>query len=380
MGASTPTYSSYEKERKVGEGTYAVVYQGWAIPAVSQSELLQTQRPIGGARKKEPEKRKVAIKKIKVGQFKDGLDMSAIREVKLLKELRHPNIVELIDVFAHKTNLNLVLEFLDADLEMIIKNKNVVFSAGDIKSWMLMILRGLFHCHRSFILHRDLKPNNLLLSSNGQLKLADFGLAREFGDPSRVMTCQVVTRWYRAPELLLGARQYGTAVDMWSVGCIFAELMLRTPYFAAETDIGQLQIIFRALGTPTEEDWPGLKSLPDYHEFVIHPKTPLSILFTAASNDTLDLLQRMIIFDPLKRVSAEQALDHAYFRNLPRPTDPSRLPRDTLGQTQQHEDLVESGNDVGTTSGVGSKRKMDPPTQNLSGNTDGPRKLARKLF
>ncbi|EGF77844.1 hypothetical protein BATDEDRAFT_13581 [Batrachochytrium dendrobatidis JAM81] len=334
----TPKYSAYEKEKKVGEGTYAVVYQGWAIPNTAL------------------DKRKVAIKKIKIGQFKDGLDMSAIREVKLLKELHHVNIVELIDVFAHKTNLNLVLEFLDADLEMIIKNKNVVFSAGDIKSWMLMMLRGLFHCHRNFILHRDLKPNNLLLSSTGQLKIADFGLAREFGDPTRAMTSQAVTRWYRAPDLLLGAKQYGTAVDMWSVGCIFAELMLRTPYFAAETDIGQLQTIFRALGTPTEEDWPGLKSLPDYHEFAMHPKTALSVLFTAASNDTLDLLQRMIIYDPLKRITSEQALDHVYFRNLPRPTDPSRLPKDTNGQTQQNTAADEL---IKAEESTASKRKLD---------------------
>ncbi|KAJ3102958.1 MCM DNA helicase complex subunit mcm6 [Phlyctochytrium planicorne] len=206
-------------------------------------------------------KRLVAIKKIKIGQFKDGLDLSAIREVKFLQELRHPNVVEepyiqLIDVFAHKTNLNLVLEYLDSDLEMIIKNRNVVFSAGDVKSWMLMTLRGTYHCHRSFILHRDLKPNNLLLAKDGNLKLADFGLARDFGDYSKPMTSQVVTRWYRAPELLLGAQRYGYGVDIWAIGCIFAELLLRVPYLAGNSDIEQLQTIFRALGTPTDEEWP----------------------------------------------------------------------------------------------------------------------------
>ncbi|KAI8914195.1 kinase-like domain-containing protein [Gorgonomyces haynaldii] len=184
--------------------------------------------------------------------------MSAVREVKYLQELRHPNVIELIDCFSIDQNLHLVLEFLDADLEMIIKNKQVVFSREDIKSWMLMLLRGLHHIHSGYILHRDLKPNNLLLAQDGQLKIADFGLASCFGDPNRTMTSQVVTRWYRSPELLLGAKQYGVGVDMWAVGCILAELMVRAPFFAAETDIGQLNMIFSALGTPSEQDWPVL--------------------------------------------------------------------------------------------------------------------------
>ncbi|KAJ1679729.1 TFIIH complex serine/threonine-protein kinase subunit kin28, partial [Spiromyces aspiralis] len=138
--------------------------------------------------------RKVAIKKIKVGSMKSGLDMSAIREVKALRELKHPNVIELIDVFTHKTNLNLVLEYLDTDLEMVIKDKSLVFMPSHIKSWMLMMLKGLEHCHRSWILHRDMKPNNLLIAGNGVLKLADFGLAREYGDINSSMTSQTVTR------------------------------------------------------------------------------------------------------------------------------------------------------------------------------------------
>lgn len=277
----------------------------------------------------------VAIKKIKIGQFKDGLDMSAIREVKFLQELQHPNVVELIDVFYHKTNLNLVLEFLEADLEMIIKNKNVVFGAGDVKSWLLMTLRGIYHCHRSFILHRDLKPNNLLIAADGQLKLADFGLARDFGDYSKPMTSQVVTRWYRSPELLLGGQHYGYGVDIWAIGCIFAELMLRTPYLAGDNDLGQLQTIFRALGTPTEDDWPGFNDLPDKKsiEFQMYPRTPLKTLFTAAGDDALDLLEKMLVYDPTKRITAFDALDHFFFRNMPRPTPPERLPREGV-QTQ----------------------------------------------
>ncbi|RKP24823.1 kinase-like domain-containing protein, partial [Syncephalis pseudoplumigaleata] len=225
----------YRKERKLGEGTYAVVYEG-----KSPTELATS--------------RQVAIKKIKVRQQKDGLDVSALREIKALQELRHPHILELLDVYAHKGNLNLVLEYLDSDLEQIIKDRSIVFTAANIKSWMLMTLRGIEHCHRNWIVHRDMKPNNLLLSSSGQLKIADFGLARDYADLNAAgrMTSQVVTLWYRAPELLFGARDYASAVDMWSVGCIFAELMLRTPYLPGDSEMQQLDLIFKALGTPTE--------------------------------------------------------------------------------------------------------------------------------
>lgn len=299
--------NNYRKEKKIGEGTYAVVYEGVQISTG----------------------RKVAIKKIKLGDFKDGIHMTAIREIKFLQELKHPNIIELIDVFSNKTNLNLVLEYLDSDLEMIIKAKDIVFSVADIKSWMLMTLRGLYHCHHSFVLHRDLKPNNLLIASNGQLKIADFGLSREYGEPLKVMTSQVVTRWYRAPELLFGAKEYGYSVDIWSVGCIFAELMLRTPYLPGETDMEQLNITFQALGTPTEETWPGMKLLPvpAVYDFPIYPKTPRRNLFSAAGNDALDLLEKMLTYNPEKRISAQDALLHPYFRNKPRPTVPSKLPQ-----------------------------------------------------
>ncbi|KAI9432644.1 CMGC/CDK/CDK7 protein kinase [Lactarius psammicola] len=269
--ANAERQKRWVKDQKVGEGTYAVVYRG--------RELATG--------------RKIAIKKIKVGQFKDGLDMSAVREVKYLRELHHPNVIELLDVFSSKTNLNLVLEFLDTDLEMIIKDRSLVFLPADIKSWMAMMFRGLEFCHRNFILHRDLKPNNLLIASDGQLKIADFGLARDVADPGYKMTCQVITRWYRPPELLFGCRYYSTAVDIWS------------PYLPGESDMDQLKTTFRALGTPTEEEWPGHTKLPDYVSIGQFPRTgPLRDLFTAASADTLNLLSKCIIYEPRKRISA----------------------------------------------------------------------------
>ncbi|KAI8618981.1 CMGC/CDK/CDK7 protein kinase [Chytriomyces sp. MP71] len=337
------SYDKYEKQAKIGEGTYAVVYKAGIELSTG---------------------RKIAIKKIKKGSFTDGLDPPSIREIKFLKELKHPNVLELIDVFAHKKTMNMILELMETDLEVIIKNKNVVFNAGDVKSWLLMTLRGTYHLHRNFVLHRDLKPNNLFIAADGTLKLGDFGLARDFGACTKPMTNQVVTRWYRAPELLLGGQYYGYGVDMWAIGCIFAELMLRTPYLAGDSDLGQLQIVFHALGTPTEDVWPGFNDLPGKKnmEFVMYPRTPLKTLFTAAGSDALDLLDGMLAYDPLKRISALDALDHCYFRNAPLPTKPEKLPRN-----------VEAPPAVIVEKGLKRKAEDDP----LGGAAQ---KLARKLF
>ncbi len=257
-----------------------------------------------------------------------GLDISAIREMEFLRELHHPNIVDLKDVFIEEKSLNLVLGYHDIDLEMIIKDRSVLFKPADIKAWMMMLLRGLEHGHQRNVLHRDIKPNNLLVASDGQLKLADFGLTRSMGFQAQPMTSQVVTRWYRAPELLFGARYYTAAVDIWAAGCIFAELMLRTPFLVADTDMGQITTVFKALGTPTDSMWPGLKHLPDYVAFPVYPKPPLSSIFNAASSDALDLLERMLTYDPVKRITAREALMQPYFSpNLPRPTLPHMLPR-----------------------------------------------------
>ncbi|TFK74948.1 CMGC/CDK/CDK7 protein kinase [Pluteus cervinus] len=319
--ANAERQKRWTKEKKVGEGTYALVFLGVEVSTG----------------------KKIAIKKIKVGELKEGLDMSAIREVKYLRELQHPNIVGLLDVFSSKTKLNLVLEFLESDLEVVIKDRSLVFLPADIKSWMSMTLRGLEFCHRNHILHRDLKPNNLLIASDGQLKIADFGLARDFADPGYKMTCQVITRWYRPPELFFGSRYYGSAVDIWSVGCIFAELMLRIPYMAAMTDVDQIKVIFTALGTPTEEEWPGHTKLPTYVSVGQFPKPALRELFTAASADSLNLLSKFLTFEPRKRISARDALLHAYFDALPYPTHPSKLPRCSKPAEEPEADDKEGG-------------------------------------
>jgi cyclin-dependent kinase 7 len=239
-------------------------------------------------------------------------------------------VIELVDVFSALGNLNLVLEFLPADLEMIIKDRNILFSPADVKSWLLMTLRGVHHCHRHYILHRDLKPNNLLLAPDGQLKIADFGLARSLGSPNEDLTSNVVTRWYRAPELLFNAKHYTEAVDLWAVGIIFAELMLRVPYLPGKDDIDQIDVTFQALGTPTEASWQNVSSLPGYNNLKMYPKPTRAELrkrFIAASETALDLMIGLTEMNPIDRWSTERALLCNFFKDLPLPTEPSKLPK-----------------------------------------------------
>uniref|UniRef100_A0A4W4FS02 Cyclin-dependent kinase 7 n=1 Tax=Electrophorus electricus TaxID=8005 RepID=A0A4W4FS02_ELEEL len=284
----------YEKLDFLGEGQFATVYK-------ARDKTTNTI---------------VAIKKIKVGhrtEAKDGINRTALREIKLLQELSHPNIIGLLDAFGHKSNISLVFDFMETDLE-------------------------------------DLKPNNLLLDENGVLKLADFGLAKAFGSPNRVYTHQVVTRWYRAPELLFGARMYGIGVDMWAVGCILAELLLRVPFLAGDSDLDQLTKIFETLGTPTEDTWPGMTSLPDYVSFKLFPGTPLEHIFSAASDDLLELLQGLFTFNPCTRITASKALRMRYFSQRPAPTPGHQLPR----PNSSAEALKEKENIT-----IGIKRKRD---------------------
>jgi serine/threonine protein kinase len=171
-----------------------------------------------------------------------------------------------------------------------------------------------------------MKPSNILVSQFGDVKLADFGLAKVFGSPDKRYSPQCVTLWYKPPELLFGATLYGPSVDMWSMGCIFAELLLRRPLLPGSNDLDQLGKIFATFGTPTEQEWPQMKSLPNYIEYEDCPKVPLKSLFVAASDDALDLLSKMLVYDPNKRITATEALEHPYFKNQPRPSLNKDLP------------------------------------------------------
>lgn len=301
------TYKKYEKISFLGEGQFAMVYKARNI----ETDDI------------------VAVKKIKLGskeEARDGINRTALREIKLLQELSHENVIGLLDVFGHKSNVSLVFEFVDTDLEIIIKDQKIVLTPGNIKSYLIQTLKGLEYLHRSWIMHRDLKPNNLLVTSAGVLKVGDFGLAKFYGSPSRINTHQVVTRWYRAPELLFGARHYATGIDIWAVGCILAELLLRVPFLPGDSDLNQLDRIFSVLGTPTEELWPGVKLLPDYIQFKPYPAIPLKEIFTACGDDLIEVAEKMFSLYPMKRCTATEALKMPYFSNRPPPTEGSKLP------------------------------------------------------
>jgi cyclin-dependent kinase 7 len=282
--------------------------------------------------------------------------MDAVREVRFLQELAHPNIISLIAVFSTKDqNLNLVLEYLPlGDLEMLIKDQNNVhYTLADIKAWMGMLCRGVWFCHANYVLHRDIKPNNLLIAANGVMKLADFGLARSFADPYERMTHQVITRWYRPPELFYKARHYSGGVDVWSVGCVFAELVHRLPYLPGATDVQQLELICQNVGSPNEDNWPGVSSLEAYVAMSSDQATPVKskqqwlMEFPIIGDKGVDLLMSMLTLDPNKRATAEDLLRHEWWTIEPKPTRSEDLPRKGGGEARMGEDLKRRGGDLG---------------------------------
>lgn len=328
----------YEKISFLGEGQFATVYKARDL----------TNGMI------------VAVKKIKVGsrtEAKDGINRTAIREIKFLRDLKHPNVIGLLDVFGHKSNVSLVFDFMDTDLEIVIKDSQIVLIPAHVKAYMIMTLQGLEYLHSNWILHRDLKPNNLLINSKGVLKIGDFGLAKNYGSPNKVYSHQVVTRWYRAPELIFGAKIYSTGIDIWAVGCILAELLLRVPFLPGETDLDQLNQIFKVLGSPSEEDWPHVSSLPHFVQFKPMPAIPFRDIFTASTDDLIEVLEKMLALNPLKRCTCKEALKMHYFSNRPAPTPCSQLPLPT-GNTVSVTDEY--------TPNISTKRKSDNDSVNIA--------------
>ncbi len=298
----------YKVVKELGKGTWGIVH-------------MAEQKATG---------RIVAIKKIKSERPEEGINFTAIREIKLLRDFKHENVVELVDCFTTSDlAVCLVYECAHTDLEKIINNRDLSLSLADAKQYMLQLLRAVEACHERFILHRDLKPDNALFLKDGTLKLADFGLARNYGTPKTRLSPQAITLWYKPPELLLGAYEYCAAADMWSVGCIFAELLLRRPFLQGhETDISQLDKIFTVFGSPTETNWPDHNTLPLPSRGLTWdncPPIPFDEIFAAAPKDSLSLLRSILVLDPNKRFNATQCLNHPYFLNDPPPTPRNRL-------------------------------------------------------
>ena len=326
-------HEKYEKGKELGEGMFGKVYDG-LIKATQE---------------------RVAIKKIKVQLgYRDGLHPTALREIKYLREVSrnpHENIIKLYDAFQRGSSLYLVFEYCLNDLERIIKDEKTQLPPCDIKAYMRMLLNGVAFCHENWILHRDLKPNNLMIGNDYRLKLIDFGLAKSYASPFRRYKSEVVTLWYRSPELLYGATEYGPSLDMWSVGCIFAELLQRAPLFPGQREIQQLGMIFRLLGTPTEKEWPGMTSLPSYIEYTMLDGAGLENNFATAPSVTegaIDLLTKFLTYDPVKRISAKDALKHEYFTsNKPEPAQVMDLV--AVKQLKSRNDGDGSGNSDGGT-------------------------------
>lgn len=294
---------TFERFEKIGEGSYGIVYKARSR---SRDEI-------------------VALKKIRLDNESDGVPSTAIREIALLKELNHPNVVHLIDVIICDKSLFLVFEYLTQDLKKLLDQQpeSTGLPSNLVKSYMWQMLQGIAHCHAHRVLHRDLKPQNLLIDAAGNIKLADFGLARSLSLPVRTYTHEVVTLWYRAPEILLGSPLYGPSVDIWSIGCIFVEMTTKKALFPGDSEIDQLFRIFRTLGTPNETIWRGVAKLPDYKcTFPQWPKQRSSDLERLMDADGLDLLDKLLTYDPMERTSARMALTHRYFKDIRIPTPP----------------------------------------------------------
>jgi cyclin-dependent kinase len=230
-------------------------------------------------------------------------------------------LCRLYDVVHTERKLTLVFEFLDLDLKKLLDRNRGGLDLMRLKVYLYQLLRGIAYCHHYRVLHRDLKPQNLLINREGELKLADFGLARAFGIPVRSYTHEVVTLWYRAPDVLMGSVRYSTPVDLWSVGCIFSEMHVGAPLLPGKTPEDQLHRIFALLGTPSLEDYPKMAELPGFKpdEWPMHsaPHDGLASYFPHLPDEGRDLLLQMLQFDPEKRISAKDAMEHRFFADLP---------------------------------------------------------------
>ncbi|KRZ03107.1 Cyclin-dependent kinase 11B, partial [Trichinella zimbabwensis] len=300
----------YHCLNRIEEGTYGVVYRAM-------------EKRTGDI---------VALKRLKMEKEREGFPITSLREVNMLMKVgKHPNVVNVLEVVVGSSmdKIYLVMEYVEHDMKSLMETMKQPFLVGEVKTLTRQLLNGLYHLHDNWILHRDLKTSNLLLNHMGILKIGDFGLSREYGSPLRSYTPVVVTLWYRAPELLLGIKEYSTSIDVWSVGCIFGEFLTLKPLFAGKSEIEQMNKIFKMLGSPNETIWPGYSSLPGVKRltFAEYPFSSLRKHFGATLSDKgFDLMNKLLTYDPKARISAFDAMAHEWFKEEPRPIHPSQFP------------------------------------------------------
>ncbi|KAK9453065.1 kinase-like domain-containing protein [Dipodascopsis uninucleata] len=307
MGKSI-SIDNFERLNRLGEGTYGVVYR---------------------ARDKRNDSI-VALKLMRTRSHGDGIPLTALREITLLRSLRHRNVLKVLDVAVDLYKLDevyMILEYAEQDMAYLIDHGYAKFTASEVKCIFMQFFEGLEYIHGQGIIHRDIKMSNILLSAKGIVKIADFGLARSHID--RPMSPNVVTIWYRSPELLFGSPRYTQAVDMWASGCVVGELVLLTPLLPGNSEEQQVDLIVDLLGTPTERIWPGFRTLPLIRHYRIPDSQPstLSKVLRGQTAAMLEMVNKLLTYDPEMRISAENALQLPYFtREEPAPQDPSLLP------------------------------------------------------
>ncbi|KAF3915043.1 hypothetical protein ABW21_db0202819 [Orbilia brochopaga] len=276
----------------------------------------------------------VALKQVRIfdEDRSNGIPITAVREIFLLRDLKHRNVVRVLDIAVGDDlhDIYMVMEYAEQDLANLLDYARVKYSQSEVKCLAKQLFEGLEYLHDRNVIHRDIKASNLLLTAKGILKIADFGLAREYS--SRPLTPHVVTVWYRSPELLFGASRYTPAVDIWAAGMVIGEIIKQVPLCPGENEIEQLNKIAQLLGVPNDRIWPKIHTMPGYHAMKYRIQNPqrqnqLEIHFLGLTTSaTVNLLNACLTYDPDKRITARQALSHEFFREHPPPKEPALLP------------------------------------------------------
>ncbi|PPR88447.1 hypothetical protein GOBAR_AA32242 [Gossypium barbadense] len=300
---------AFEKLDKIGQGTYSSVFKAREVETG----------------------RLVALKKVRFDNFQPESIRFMAREITILRRLNHPNVMKLEGVITSRfsSTIYLVFEYMEHDLAGLSSCPDINFTEAQVKCYMKQLLMGLEHCHLRGVMHRDIKASNILVNNQGILKLGDFGLANILTSKNKnQLTSRVVTLWYRPPELLMGSTSYEVSVDLWSVGCVFAEVLMGKPILKGRTEVEQLHKIFKLCGSPPDEYWKKLK-LP--HSTMFKPQHPYESCLQQRCKDipstALNLLEILLSVEPHKRGTASSSLMSEYFHTKPFPCDPSSLPK-----------------------------------------------------